>query len=511
MKFILKDDNRLSIIHGDEDLIFSISFYKQTSLNNIVDPYLDLNEWLMLQPKEVQTALFETYKEISMAMLGVRDPDTLGDMLEQFVGVIYKYITYESIEKFCRASGRIRIPPQAYKEVHDPNDKMPDRTYLVSDCWHLAVLAICLRPMVPIWARYTQLLDKLVGNNFKEHIAVTRLLGNTWVMEAIPIQRLRRYINILLIPANLAPAAYSGISKEEFPEWLLGLVLVRKVCIGDVIMASDRGSLISGIYNFITQTLKGLDARFVRVGDKGGVKQSSSEDDISVLDGSRVRQNDTIGMQVAREEYTKKIYVMTRHIDPTVPLELIANATASPPDYSNRGISEFHMRATQWVVANAFPAVHVEALHKEYRVNLLMVTRILLWHWGHHELSLLVSAPMQPVDSDAIIDGIGSSHRTRVKQELIDELLAPHPYGQKDTAAIREGRMTKNTHYIYRATVIMKDLIPNRVWKTTPILGTDPGDKVDSLGIMSTPEDIHSLVVKLAIDIGKRRSNLNVQ
>lgn len=506
MRFNVKDANTLSIVHDKSELLFNLSAYKQTKLKTLDDPYRDINDWFAAQPNGVQEAIFDIYKEARISLTEIRDVDYLGDTLARLCDALYRYVTYDSVEALCKRLGYIQIPLGAFKVAHDPNDKMPERTYLVEDYWNLLMLAVCLRPILPIWAEYTNTIDKYVGNNFKEQVAVSRLLIDTWLPQCVPMVRLRRYVEILTEGAKLAPATYDSMSSTEFPDWLLALILVRKVCIGDVVHSDGKGSLIANVFSFIDSTIKGLETRFLRVGNKFAVKDAGADDERSVLDDSRVRQNTTIGATTVLEHYCQNVYGVVRAVDPTVPLALITGALEAQPLFVQKSISKFHIRTVQWCVCTAVPAREIEALPKPYHIALINAARVLLWHWGHRELSLLLSAPHPPVQMDDVIDGVTSSHRTRVKPELIEELITIYPHGPKDSDAAREGRATKQMHPVYRATNLLKDELPNRLWKVYPIQGTDVTGLVDSTGLMPTPEDIHSLIVRLAIDIGKRRN-----
>lgn len=500
MKIEVGDTASIVIVtHKEERVIFDISLFKSTKFRTLTDPFYVLNSWFANQDPRLQLAIFDIYKEARIAMAELRDIEYLGEVLAGMIGVLYRHIQFEPFMQYIRSNNLVGMPFGEFKERHDPEDKLPQRTYLVSDYLDLATLSIALRAVLPIWAEFAVMIQGIVGSDYKEQIAVARLLPETWIPDSRPVSRLRTYVEALIANKIVSGPIYDAMSSDEFPDWFVSLILVRKVCIGDVSIDRGKGHIVAEIYTFIDTTMRGLETRFSRVGIKSGARDDGEER--SVLDDSRVRQNTTIGYKVGLAEYLNNVHGVCVALDPTIPIMLITGGLEKTPDFPPDTISSFHTVITQLVISLVIPCRQLQGLEKSSRLKAMNAVRIVLWHWGHKELSLLMSSPMSPIKIGDPIDGVTGQHRSRVDQTLMEELERLYPY------RLSKGKNGKSENPVYTSTVNIVSNIPSKIWYATPIGGVKTS-LVDVSGAYPTPDAIHIHVINLMIDLASRRTKM---
>jgi hypothetical protein len=144
----------------------------------------------------------------------------------------------------------------------------------------------------------------------------------------------------------------------------------------------------------------------------------------------------------------------------------------------------------------------LEALNKPVHISAAEIARVLLWHWGHKELSLLISSEDHPLNLQA--DGelvIGAPMRTHgdADEALIERIAVIYKLddGQR--------RIKPKTHPVYTDLKELALLIPSRLWDVRPIKGVELPDYVDSTLKMKTPNAIVNLVVKFALELAEKR------
>ena len=211
-------DEKVIVEHRGDILIFVLTAsFKKTDHVRLGEPYRDLNKWFSEQTLEIQQALFDVYRKISLAYTEVANPNALAELIHVQVQELYRYVTYESISSYVDRTP-LTAPPDL-KTAHSPNDRTPARTYLVKDYWELVKLALALRAALPIFSRYIDIVSRISGIQFKEREAAL-LLEGTWIMTSEAVERLRVFIAHLAPVDDLPPTAiHGGMSKGIFPEW----------------------------------------------------------------------------------------------------------------------------------------------------------------------------------------------------------------------------------------------------------------------------------------------------
>lgn len=505
MKIELKDSQAI-VSHGKERLIFDLRDIFQSQHRSISrDPFREINMWFETLPENRQYAIFKIYETFRKELTTNSHTEFLMERMGQLAEALYKYIDHDSIREFVEANRILSIPLEGFETQHNPNDPSPEKTYIGVEYYELMIYILCIRPLFPVCSEFMVKLSKVYGKDYKEHYARISLITNTWLSQAPQLKRLIEYIEASVAPKKdqISNIVFNAMSKEDFPEWVASKVICRRLMSGEIHIKPGVPNQIASIWSFIDNSVRQT-PKIPSAGDvvlKSPLSESG-DDHKSMADENRVRQNTTIGYLVRHEVYFSNIGKVIHQIDPTVPAELIAGAEQNPLTFGINCISRWHTVISQIVVADKVSVRILEALNKPVHISAAEIARVLLWHWGHKELSLLISSEDHPLNLQA--DGelvIGAPMRTHgdADEALIERIAVIYKLddGQR--------RIKPKTHPVYTDLKELALLIPSRLWDVRPIKGVELPDYVDSTLKMKTPNAIVNLVVKFALELAEKR------
>ena len=463
------DKTTLRIVNDEgQERQWSVPVFSRTRYSDVVDAFRDINGYWAGLNANRRRRIFDIYKEARELITeynsfeGVdniaMDTGVLTASLIKIVERLYKEMPLEEIEKWLRLYGGVVYPNTGLRTEHDPDDPMPDRTYLVKDYTKLVLLTTALRAMVPIWGEYISIIEKTTGTLYKEYIAL-RLLSRSSIIEYDAFDRLRRYIECSITrDTDTTAAVLSGLSTREIPEWLLAVVIVRRISVGEVDASEDSGNIITNIYGFVTSTLKDLNKKFGGIKEKWAATTSDDGEEGSKLETYRPRQTistgDTMLFNIGAEDVENLVY----KIDPSVPDAMIDKYIKASNKLHNLQVAKAQMDICAWVLGDLPKQVlspnAVESLHQTALIGALVATQILLAHWGFFELSVLITAEGRvPNSNEATL----ISSQKAIPSSTIDRLNYHYPY----TISTGPSSRKPNTAYSAINTVTQEFIILN--------------------------------------------------
>lgn len=420
------------ISDNEETLDWNVSVFNHTRFKTVDDPFRDVNRYWASLSAQRRQQIFNCYKEIReiISRVGTVGDDQinirqLGQEIPAKITLLYSLMPFEEMERWTEKYSRV-IYPTGLKEVHDVDDPMPDRTYLVSDYRGLVVLTTALRPMVPIWGEYIRLIQKSTGTLFKEHVAI-KLISQSHLAISKPYLRLERYIRCCITnDVDTRGAVVNGISKAEIPEWLLAIVSIRRLSVGEIDAHEVTGSIITNIYGFVTSTLNDLNKKFGGVREKYPEDKGTGEDGEtgSNLEGYRPKQPASTGDLMIFNVYTENVINMAKELDPTVPDELVMKCLESSNCMRTKNINTPHMAILQWVMSDVISPQALASLHKEPLIRVIAATQALLIHWQFYTLALLLNSQGIIPDGSAM----AFSSNIRISPAKLEKLNILYPY-----------------------------------------------------------------------------------
>lgn len=434
----LADKKCLVISDLGEELAFDVSLYDRTSYSD-ADQMLfsEANGFVNWLKADERERIWKVYVRAHAALTTITNSRQLSDVLTGLVTELYNEITVAhgaAIDHWIRYYSSITYPGDLVQQ-HAPDDPCPARTYTRADYHGLVLLTIALRFMVPIWGQFMKNTQSESGTPFKEYRAL-HLLNSAQIIISEPVNRLMDYIeNSIPHDTDSAAAVVSGLSSSELPEWLLSIVLVRRMAVGRVNAGPD-GSIISNIYNCVTGTVNELPKKFISLVDKYPEGEEDG-DEGSILEDYRVREAMTAGEMMTFNVYTENIHGMVHGVDPSVPAALIELCTRQTTGLMNLTIEPPHLTFTQWVLASVMSPFAIPAISKEALLRAMSATQALLWHWGFPDLALLCTAEPRKLDATMLL----ADARTRVPQQLVAELTEIYPHTDPFASSARKANL----------------------------------------------------------------------
>jgi len=425
----------VNISHGESSKLWNVEMFNRSKFQNLELLFANLNGYLNTLPIESQDQMWMLYTEIFQIFDTVNDTMRLHQLLQAKIAQLYLLVSFEDLKRWVRLYGTICAPDDLKIDHQAIDSKMTQRlTYLKEDYYDLVVFSILLKLMVPVFGEAIRRIGKEVRSNFKEHY-VFSLLSKSQLVSLPPFFRLRDYVEATTLneerkdPAGYrkASAVFGGLGTSELPDWLLSKVIIRRVAIHEELTGDN---VIANVYHAIDQQMFSLDKTFGgRVNKKELYNGSVEEDNASVVENYKVKQEITNGDLCILSVYMDDYLTAIAHVDPTYNPELLQICYANMEQNKHLSIGKHHITLTQWVMAKAIPPRGIPSLNKQSLLKALTITQALLWHWGFVELAALMFSEV--TESTGLKSLIPPS---RLVKKTVDDLAVMYPHYQLSTA-----------------------------------------------------------------------------
>lgn len=480
---------------------------KEGQSSGLFDEINDYWEYIAKEHPAVVDQIFSVYLRIKDAFENTENTKTLTSTLVPLLEELYNLHPIDTLDHWVRFYSGIRIPEKIEKEFVESDELSNTRlkTYTREDYHKLLVLALALRAVVPVWGEliaYTE-KHKILGTNWKEYSAY-QLLNRTALMNCEAMVKLRGYVNAF-IPTDKTKRPHSailaGVGTEDFPEWLLGVIVFRRVCNGDIRNTNPDTHLVSSIHSYILNKLNPSESSFIgRVREKNARKEAEGDENkLSRLEGYKIRQELAEGDIAMIVHSARDPYRIARAVSPSVDMALVEEALVSTQALLGVHIQQPQLTIMQWVLAEGIKPRGLQYLPKPLFLKAMAVAQAVLWHKGHYSIAALVSAEAEV--SDAEYTEVGMGGHGRISKDLTEHLAITHPYHLRPS-----GKQQKESGRLQNSAVVSIDLVTKQFDQYGWLL-TLPSDKIKIVNLnMATrrfvlPNDIRSQLAKLAIDI----------
>ena len=249
------------LMHGTDVLYFSVSYFGRKALEKY-DIFHQINNYWASLPEKDQAYIFSLYKDITTIFESRWEQAALAIHLNQKIVALLDFHDYDTVFQWVLFKSDMAVPIIFDKEYIDSVDRQGTReqTYTRSDYTRLVTLSLILRTMVPIWGRYIELTRKNKGTDWKEFYAF-QLINRSQLLSCPGFVKLRVYIdgNIRSMEMNPSKIVCTGVSTEDFAGWLLAIVTVRGLCVGDIRGIETKSHIVSYLFQYIRQKTHGTD------------------------------------------------------------------------------------------------------------------------------------------------------------------------------------------------------------------------------------------------------------
>lgn len=500
MELDREESNLVTVISDNgEKLSWDISVYDRTRFKEIKKPFKEVNTFLSYLSANKRKKLFGIYKRMHETIDTVAEPNQLSRSLIDLVGEFYELIPHSEIQSWFKLYGKVVMPDNLGTEY--TADNPPDRTYLRDDYIELVILAITFRFMIPVWGEYMQRVKHQTGTIYKEYAAMRLMSKANSVLGCQAMEKLRVYVE-KSIPndQSVLSAIFNGLGTQELPDFLLSLVIVRRLVVSDLDASKERGNVISNIFGFLTGVLKDLDRKFGgSVIDKLKDNDFVEEDNVSIVETYKVKQEVATGDVELLGAYVESPVRVAQTIDPGITAQMVKWCRSAVFKHQTMDIQQFQKTLVQWIIAPVISPIGVEYLNKSSLLNAMAVTQAILWRWGYYNLAALVTAEPVPMPDNTLI---ASDTRMRIPNHLVDRIVELYPYHHP---AGDQGK-ARNNNVGCKAVRALAKSISGQVYHL--YCPTDLRDKCTSLdgtGWMNVPGDLADSVAKLAIQLAEER------
>ncbi len=460
MQFILPsyasllNDPKLTIEHDGETIKWDISEFQPKSSFEKDDMHLHMfvpiNAYWSKQPVALQKAIFEVFVKLRQAFdinftaenqnISASDvTPLLNAQITPLLKQLYDYHPFSEMEYFVRHSSGLRIPGPEHLDAefieNDDKNHTRNKTYTINDYVGLVTLILELRMMIPIWGEYIKRTGPTAGTKYKEFYSL-ELLANTAIAQSEPFVKLRLYIEERTPKDGNRTAMIDFVSSEDYPKWIMALLVVRRLCMADIRGAVDSSAvLVRHISRHVHERVNRTDTSF---GGKINPKtdstiRGSEENQISYLEGNKIKPKLSEGQIGTLRFYVRDPYDVAKRMDPTVPMQDVEKALASQNLVQKSDGIRAQMLMLQWMIAPVVPPAATDFFDIITVSKLLCVTQAVLWHNNHHLMAGLATAVAAPQIKGQVSAGETGS-KGRLTKELQDELALLYPFQRRTRA-----------------------------------------------------------------------------
>lgn len=517
------------ITHRNRNLTFDLKIYTAQKTGTVDEVFKYINLYLQTLPEDVQDSIFECYGEAKRCLEDVIDQTQMHMRLTRIVTRLYKLIDLQDVSAWCRQHANIRIP-HTIKDTYDELDisgrgnraVYEQTTYLRDDYEALIYTAVAMRALIPIWSEYCT-IDRDMDEG-KGKFAEYRTLGlmkNTAIMKSPAILRLRDYISRSEVKdinpmggnrmASLRMAAALGglLGSSELPDWMLANVIIRKLAVCELSSTGDDSSnVISVIFHYVSNTLKGLERKFdTRVRNKIKPSESDEDDNKSLLETYKVKQEISDGDLMVLSIYTEDPVRVASRLNPTVDATLVQvfyNHLIKQTDYQPELPQITLLR---YLMSPLIPPRSIDNINKMSIISCLAAAQAVLWTTGRPMLALML-ATTPTKNRMGLLTG-GQDLSGKLPKETQDELNLIYTHHPQRNSKERDRR----SNVAYRAIDAIALEISKCHWsvsipETLNQFGyTDDLNLVDNQGHLNIPLDFRTYLADLVIYLAKSFQN----
>jgi hypothetical protein len=325
------------------------------------------------------------------------------------------------------------------------------------------------------------------------------------------MERLQKYVELSLPQTKeFDSAILDGLSTEDFSTWVLALVVIRRLTIGDISGTDPDFNLVAFIYRYVGQKVKGHDHSFMgMVKPKIPESQSGdSENNLSKLEGYKVKQEIPAGDIAIIEHYISDTQVLALHVCPELRdnMALLTQSLKAVDQLSNESIWDPQLTLVQWTLGEAVSPRSFPYLSKKTVLEAMGVAQAVLWHRGHYELAALMTSVAQSNAQELQLTGV--IPQARIPTPMVEELNALFPHARRQSGK-QKSQKEKNVAVLGIDTVTKQ--FREHEWRLTlpaawlPKVVQNTNDRR-----YAVPYDIKIKMAKLAIEIATNQANRSV-
>lgn len=419
-------------------IVFPLSLYKKNHFSEDNEIFQSLNDyWTSLSDKD-QTEIYNIYEDIRELFDSPIGNNELRTELTKLCTKLLSYHQTHDVVEWIKTKSDLKVPSVGidfeYKYDVDKNTTL-DKTYIHSDYIGLMALSVILRTMIPVWAMFSKPVKDATGKIRKEMYSFL-LLMESQLYTSPELLRLLRYIK-----ANINKDSYTGnhtlegICSDDMPFYLLCLVCVRKLCLGeDLYSDTPRQNLAALVYTFVMDRpgphgndySQQVRSKVIKKEGSGETSENSG----GSLELYKARARITVG-RIAEMEYSLRDPIslaiqLCPDVDDRILVSDMERALETSLEMLNKDVQTPQVILTQWVIAPVFPPQGLFYMEEDVVVRCCALAETVLRHRGFEYLALLATSVPIEEENNMRITPIGS--KAQISEELAVALSKNFPF-----------------------------------------------------------------------------------
>lgn len=385
-----------------------------------------------------------------------------------------------------------------YEGVSDNYTK--EKTYIYSDYQNLIALIIQSRIMFPIWAHYIEIFSASLGTEHKEHEAF-KLIKESMLYNNPAMQKLCAYVEAVTPEEGSKAAIIAGVSSEDYPEYNLALVMVRKICTMEIRNPGERSPvLVMHISTHVREKITNNDKKYGSIiADKIGqdIKSSSEERQISMMERFKIREQLTVGQRVFLIESVSDPYVIAGQMKPGFNQQLLKQVLTETFRMEKKPVENVQKIILRNMISIIAPNKVVTLMKRDILLKNLSVCAAVLIEEGFPEIAQFCTATVVNAEGNATI--ATDQHQNKVTAELRERMLALMPYQRSGRSKTAVSPIADNIDLIFKE-------ITGKVWHSNlpeSIINTNGGPVIRRIKI---PANLRIRLTEWAIYVANRTS-----
>jgi ribosomal protein L31E len=444
-----------------------------------------LNLYWATYNQDEQQEIFNLYRDIQHLFTSVWNRTQLTIELNKCVVKLLDYHEFDRAYQWVVFESDIAVPHNFEKDYVHSVDRQGSReqTYIRSDYTKLITLTLVMRTMLPIWGEFIFRTRQESGTMYKEYYAF-QLLSRSKILHSEPFEKLQVYIDRTVGDDKENPSTIiGGISSEDFTKWMMALVIIRRLSVGDIRGMDPRANMVTFIHKYVTAKMKGSDISAdsmvkEKLYDEGGADMESK---LSALERYKIKHDISLGeiveLMYILNDPKKVAYSLTMNMTD----ELLYRSIDSAKELMSHDLMDPQVTLLRWIFKPVISPRGIMYLDKQLLVQAFGILQAVLWARGHKYLALLSTSHI--IQTDGFMCVTNTDSRQRITKEMQAEL-----------------------DVLYRYFNIMGDNFSMFTW----VMTADEELITEAFGNCNTrriqvPSDIKIRLARLVIELGKRQ------
>lgn len=482
----------------NESLEFYTSTYDRVSVNRSTRIFSQFNQYLETLPDPIQAQIFDVYHQTHAHANSIVNLDRLHEKLNPLIVQYYQLLDIDRLRQWMYLHIELFYIPEDLKVDYHEDMGPRGSTYTREQYKGLIFLALLFQGMMPIFGEYIRMRRNDLNSDMREYIAMSLLRG-TGILQIPEIDRLREYANTNSEYGKLsATALHGGLGAVELPEWLLALIVVRRLAVAEV--GPFGVNLCSDIFKFLKNRLVSLDKKKHVVRDKHHSKSKKHEEDnTSLAEDYKIKQEVPDSDPILCRNYVRELpYEAALSIDSTVSIELVKACLVHVRKIPLE-IRDHHVRLCALLMDAVMSPRVLRCLYEQEMRNVIGICQAILYHQGHHYFAHILTANFD--NNDEVMTLTAPSRLSKASSEM---LMPQYPnYQTRNPKRDRDKMENEAVKFI---DLVVKDLERFRWIYQSPQFMFDDHPNQDLNGhVLRVPTSIRNQLAKLITQINQAK------